>query len=292
MIAIGIVRMAPALSGLVPLIIIVIGAAWERRRQEQRFRSPQKEKLLRPPGHSLAVQLDDLVFRTVYKILASFGLCAMAVAILENSNELSPIVCLGLVVAFAGLFLALRVVMDLRKGWSLRLGLRGEQAVAEALQDVADCGFRAFHDFPAGENWNIDHVLVGPLGVFVLETKARSRRQPRPGQRQPAHTVRVADFSLHFPSGNDSRSIPQAEENAKWLADYLTKMTGENVVVGPIVVLPGWFVENTEPRSGHAQVMNAKYLTNYVRKRERSLENNQVRRIVALLDEKCRDVDF
>jgi hypothetical protein len=88
------------------------------------------------------------------------------------------------------------------------------------------------------------------------------------------------------------KAIPQAERNAKWLAEYLTKKTGERVEAEAMVVLPGWFVEIKQPPSNRTLVMNAKYMAQYLRGKPARLPEAQVRRIIAQLDEKCRDVEF
>jgi len=62
----------------------------------------------------------------------------------------------GLVVAVSFitvcLWFSLRSFHWFTRARDLRLGLRGEQAVAEALNEAAQYGFRAFHDFPAERN--------------------------------------------------------------------------------------------------------------------------------------------
>jgi hypothetical protein len=55
----------------------------------------------------------------------------------------------------------------------LNRGERGELRVAEILDDLRGSGYRAFHDLTGDED-NIDHVVVGPAGVFAIETKFRS----------------------------------------------------------------------------------------------------------------------
>ena len=166
--------------------------------------------------------------------------------------------------------------------------MRGEQSVAETLYEVADCGFRVFHDLPGGENWNIDHVAAGTRGVFLIETKARRRRVSREGQ--PDHIVVYDGKVLSFPSGEDTRAVPQAERNARSLAELLTRKTEESVAAEPLVVVPGWFVE----RKGNfpLKAMNTSYLARYLRGRSDRIQAAQVRRIVAALDEECRDVEF
>ena len=125
---------------------------------------------------------------------------------------------------------------------------------------------------------------VGPQGVFAIETKARMRRWKC--KDQPAHVVRFDEKTLHFPwRGNtkfvDRETIPQAERNARWLANYLTKKTGERVAVEPLVVIPGWWVERLDKPRARQKVMNALYLAGYLRRQPEKLPPPQVRRIIA-----------
>ena len=48
-------------------------------------------------------------------------------------------------------------------------GARGEEAMAGMLARLSD-DWHVFHDFEAGSH-HVDHVLVGPAGVFAVETK-------------------------------------------------------------------------------------------------------------------------
>jgi hypothetical protein len=281
---------------MVPLLVL-FGAFWyDKKRRENRIQAPQTEKLLRPPGYSLSIRLDALADRVINKAFVTCGLCAISGTFLGTAGRLYGIWCgsillLGLAFGFAGGITAVRVFADLRRVRNIRLGLRGEQAVAEALQEVADCGYRVFHDFPGGDDWNIDHIVVGPMGIFLIETKARSRVRTH-GNKQPSHIVNVIGDTLRFPTADNSKAIRQAERNARWLADYLTKKTGEKVEVEALVVLPGWFVKIQDPSRKGPGVMNADYLTKYLRGRSRKVELAQVRRIVAAVDEKCRDIEF
>lgn len=64
-------------------------------------------------------------------------------------------------------------------GWSLSRGLkhverffkgaRGEEKVAQILKSLPD-SYHVFNDFVASRN-HVDHVVVGPAGVFAVETK-------------------------------------------------------------------------------------------------------------------------
>lgn len=51
-----------------------------------------------------------------------------------------------------------------------RTGADGERATAKALRPLVRNGWELFNDIDTGQG-NIDHVLVGPAGVFMLESK-------------------------------------------------------------------------------------------------------------------------
>ena len=286
------------IAAFVPIFALAVAVAIDRIRRKRTEKPPQQEKLLRPPGYSLGVRLDEVHEAIVNHILTACALCAIAGAsALTLGGFLGAhvsalwlsLAALGFAAfALAGARLALRAFRRVKEARNIRLGLRGEQAVAETLYEVADCGFRVFHDLPGGENWNIDHVAAGTRGVFLIETKARHRRVSREGQ--PEHIVVYDGKVLSFPSGKDTRAAPQAERNARWLAELLTKKTGEAVTVEPLLVVPGWYVE----RKGNFPVkaINTSYLARYLRGRNDRIQPAQVRRIVAALDEKCRDVEF
>jgi len=58
------------------------------------------------------------------------------------------------------------------------------------------------------------------------------------------------------------------------------------------VVLPGWFVTMSAKGSFPVRVMNTTFLHGYLQRENEKIEAAQVRRIIAVLDEKCRDMEF
>jgi hypothetical protein len=53
-----------------------------------------------------------------------------------------------------------------------RVGAQGEQIVGKQLDRLEKLGWTIVHDVPVGENGaNIDHVIVGPGGVFTVNSK-------------------------------------------------------------------------------------------------------------------------
>ena len=84
-----------------------------------------------------------------------------------SANAWLALACIGTAVA-AGAYC--RILPRARR---LVRGERGELKVAQALEDLRAAGYQPFHDLRR-EGYNIDHVVVGPAGVFAIETKFRS----------------------------------------------------------------------------------------------------------------------
>jgi hypothetical protein len=296
---------AAALIGfLTPTVVILLGVARDRRIQKQMEQSPQREKLLRPPGHSLSTRLDDLGDRLYMALIIAGFVSAMAATFITATVQVWAggagvvWIALGAVVSVTLLSFSINRILvtfalieDMR---TCPLGLRGEQAVAESLHELAAAGYRVFHDLPGHEicpgeaKWNIDHVLVGPRGVFVVETKARMRRTGN-GRAAP-HEVTINGEKLVYASGSDLEAIPQAKNNARTLARFLTKETGEPVNVDWLVVIPGYFVK--ADKDNYAHVMNATAAARFLPGLPERIEPAQVRRIANAVDKKCRDVEF
>jgi hypothetical protein len=71
-------------------------------------------------------------------------------------------------------------------------GARGEQAVAGVLDELKSEGFRSVHDLDIGRG-NVDHVVAGPTGVFLIETKSvKANLYPKSGRLMTANTDRTA----------------------------------------------------------------------------------------------------
>jgi hypothetical protein len=177
---------------------------------------------------------------------------------------------------------------DELRNW--RFGMRGEQAVAEQLmhQDVVAAGYVAFHDVPGDGPWNIDHVVVGPGGVFVLETKARSRRKAT--RQQEEHEVFFDGRTLEFPWCDDRKAAEQAERNARWVRDFLAGFGPKDLPVQPVIVVPGWYV--TSKGNYAVKAMNATYLVGYLKGAKRLFTPEQLKVVMRRLDERCRVLEF
>jgi hypothetical protein len=185
-----------------------------------------------------------------------------------------------------------RLLRLIDEGRAYRLGLRGELATAEALRDprLAAAGFRVFHDVPGDGKWNVDHIVVGPAGVFVIETKACHRRKKKRFDQRDCDVLFDGQI-LQFPWRVDDKALPQVCDNARWVRKYIGSFCPEDIRVQPLVVVPGWYIKTQGNYS--VKAMNATYLVeDYLLKERRTYTDDQLQGILGRLDERCRTVQF
>ena len=93
------------------------------------------------------------------------------------------------------------------------LGYLGERFVGDCLEPLKRQGWYVLHDMPgeAGERkFNIDHVAVGPGGVWAIETKTRRKGRARPGFEP--HKVFFDGKQLIWPWGEDAYGTGTGEK--------------------------------------------------------------------------------
>src|SRR5688572_1213217 len=98
----------------------------------------------------------------------------MTVLTAPAQTRTTIMVAMALFVAGISVWSGQKLFFLARELWDSRLGFTGERVVGEELNQFLASGFRVFHDVPF-DNFNIDHVLVGPPGVYAVETKARRK---------------------------------------------------------------------------------------------------------------------
>lgn len=267
--------------------------------QRKGVRLPLPFKLLRTPGETLRRKImamdEDMTWKLlVFSLLPLIaGLCVGAAINLIAPNQAVPILG-GAVIGFLLFFLVgcFWMIRFLKSRRSFQLGYLAERAVGEYLDLLRHEGFRVFHDVPAQgvrKPFNLDHVVVGPTGVFLIETKARRKGLARPSFKD--HEVIFDGRKLTWPWGEDSKSIEQAQNEAGWLAEWLNLMTGLVLNVRPVLALPGWFV--VRRGTGAVAVLNEKNLVACISKplQSESLSAEQINLISRQLDARCRDVE-
>jgi hypothetical protein len=113
---------------------------------------------------------------------------------------------------------------------------RAELLVAEQLEELRANDFRCFHDI-VRDGFNIDHVVVGPPGVFAVETKFRNG----------SGEIEFKNGQGIFVGGREEEreSLNQARGNARVVRNLIREKAGLEVFVKPVVVFVGdWKVKN------------------------------------------------
>jgi hypothetical protein len=275
------------------LLLWAFLSALRRFYRGRKYRLPFTGQRLRAPGQSLQRQLDqlneDIIITAVFLFFFPCLLYATYISQLYFSNlEVSLIGAaayggIGFVTVAVGLN---RLRQRLGQRRRIRLGYDGEVAVGQELNQLMREGFFVYHDFPA-DGFNIDHILLGRKGVFVIETKARSK--PTSDNRREDATVEYNGRVLYFPQFKDLQTIPEAERQAAWLSKWIGSAVAEPLSVRAVVALPGWFVKRTSAEG--IPVVNPKQfpsLFQHIQPRELSEES--IIRIAHQLDRQCRDV--
>ncbi len=158
----------------------------------------------------------------------------------------------------------------------LVLGRSGEIAVAEQLTKLIADGYQILHDIPhdpRNENSpNIDHVAIGPGGVFVIETKTRSK-----GDHHEivfdGHQLTIAGHEIN------EGAIGQTLGNARRIAEIIRNQTGRDIRLQPVLVFAGrWFIKDTRKRSQKDSiwVLNDKTLISWIKKQQLTLTPEDV----------------
>jgi hypothetical protein len=305
-------------GGILGVVVVLTWGFRKALRARRRFWSRDKGHLLRPPGHTLAEKHSDhgeAVLRPIFALFMGSGIIGAVLwtfgrawyniqtsdplrarletegwVIFTDTPKFWPTILSllsGLIGGIAAVVWGRYRFLDwLRDEYRLRTGLRGERAVAEEMQPAVRAGYFLFHDIPTNADCNIDHAIVGKGGVFVIETKARSKPESNDGKSMEAI---VDGKRIRFTGGGvESKAMNQAEALANWLSDSLSRSTGTRVDVRPVVALPGWFVRQSEP--SNVLVRNPEYFAKELVDAPQALSPDQITRIAYQLEQWCRDV--
>jgi hypothetical protein len=132
----------------------------------------------------------------------------------------------------SGVGLIERVVSQLLRrptDWdSWRKGLAGEKRVGAELNRLARHGWRVLHSIPLADKVDVDHLLIGPGGVFSMNTKHHHKR-----------AVWVGDDSVKVDHGKPAPYARKSRAEAKRVARVLEDYCGFPVPVEPVLVFVG-----------------------------------------------------
>ncbi|WP_180131282.1 nuclease-related domain-containing protein [Rhodoferax sp. BLA1] len=224
-------------------------------------RSPlDRTPALRVAGQSLDEELDEVRYDHMLSPML-VALFTTIIACLEwfrylTNSPPSPWIYSIFAVVMTG-YAVFKVLRTRKRVQQLKLGRDGERVVAQYLEWFRTSNFFVFHDVPNGDA-NVDHVLIGPQGVFTVETKTHTK--PLRGECKVTvvnGVVRANGFVI------ERNPIVQAKAQAGWLRSFLAE-SQFNVRVWPVVVFPGWFVERFDYQAAGAWVLEVKALSKFI----------------------------
>jgi hypothetical protein len=219
--------------------------------------SPIKDRPLRLPAQSLSEERqsiwDDKLEPTL--LLALFMVVLAAFEWFRHFHAKPPTPVLMTVIAVITVAFAAWKFFRLRpKMKQLRQAIDGEKAVGQFLERLRESGYVVFHDI-VGKGFNIDHVLIGPTGVYTIETKTWSKPADRDARITFNGTTLLAG---KFEPDRDP--ITQAKAQSSWLRSVITESTGRKVRVFPVILFPGWYVDQAPASRNELWILEPKAL--------------------------------
>lgn len=248
------------LEYLLPLIFLFPMAAMGgivlalRSLHDARVQSPF-DAPLREPGQALRYRLDK-AFSSLFLNGALGPIISLAPLVYGMGRMLFVVrqewvewALYGLLSTLLVLAFSLLLVRDYQRIRRLKLGLACELAVGQELERLVRPEahpYYVFHDVPT-DSFTIDHVVVTPHGVFVVETRARALAIGSNGLE--LNSVAVEPERLRFPHWQERRPLHKTRQGVSWLTDWLERRCGVPVPVKGVLVLPGWNVDISEASS-------------------------------------------
>lgn len=203
--------------------------------------------------------------------LLALGAIALVVAAWAFTVGESPTIgIVAILVALSGLGRLVTIPTHV-KAWAI--GAEGEGRTAAALEPLAAEGFRILHDLPIpGSRANIDHVVIGPSGVFVIETKSfGGKLQIRGGDVYVAGRRKTAMLD------EVRREVAVV---ASILADDLERL---GIEVTPLICVHRAELPFFRSKAQDIAILSPKAVVNRLRKAEALMSPSDIERLAARL---------
>lgn len=239
--------------------------------------SPIKNPPPRVAGQSLDEELTRLLDEEVtpWLVVATLMTFLGVLEWLRWAFDVQPHpVMMSISVVLVVAFCLWKVLSYRRRIHALKLGRDGEREVGAMLEELRAEGCVVLHDI-VGDNFNLDHVVLSTHGIFTVETKVVSKPDGKPIIRYDGQKVSVDG------SGDHTAAVDQALAEAAWLRQLSASLTGKTYPIQPVVVFPGWWVENEKaPRQCPAWVLNPKALGKFITSTSETISEAEVRALV------------
>lgn len=242
--------------------------------------SPLQRPPLRQAGQSLQEERDDILNEKIEPVLLT-GLFLIVLAVYEWFGWFfktlhRPWVVTVIAVGYV-LYAAIRVRPFYRLSRQLRLGRDGERIVGQELEKLRTYGYRVYHDFLA-DDFNIDHIVVGPTGIFTVETKAfRKPKDPDAKIGYDGHVVSVPGVTL------TRDPIAQARAESDYVRDWVKDNANRTVPVRAALVFVGWYTQK-QPEGAEVWVLNVPGLLSFIQNEHSELSQDDIAHVCGILE--------
>lgn len=112
--------------------------------------------------------------------------------------------------------------------------------VDRAVAPLAKRGYAVLRDFKA-EQLSIHHLLVGPKGVFTIQTLVNSMASK--SDQMIDATATYDGRTVFFPNKKDHLSIEAAEKSAENLSEWISRTLEAPIAARAIIAVPGWQIK-------------------------------------------------
>ena len=150
-----------------------------------------------------------------------------------------------------------------------RKGKRGEEFIGSILEKLPD-NYTVIHDIetPYG---NVDHIVVGPTGVFVIETKS--------------HHGRITERNGLLLRNNkplEKNFIKQVLDNTFYIKEKIKESVGIEAYVKALLVFTNAYVD-IKREIANVKIINKSFLLKAIKNSRTSLTDEQINSVEELL---------
>jgi hypothetical protein len=141
-----------------------------------------------------------------------------------------------------------------RKALLSRQRFLGKRMVHESLNELVSEKYMIIEDMTL-DGQPLDHVVIGPSGVFLLETQTVMQNRS-PFESGDVFQASFDGRSMLFRRRRINGPLDAVRKKSGKLAEWLFEKVGEEIEIKSILVVPGWRIE----RFGHGMVRVANQL--------------------------------
>jgi hypothetical protein len=252
-------------------------------KKKKKYRSPVEGPLRRLPGQSVRDERDRLLNdQTLDYLIVALGFCSLAAwEWLRRWLQVpfAPEIFTLFAVGMTG-YCAFRIFPLRKEIRNLNQAEKGERRVSELLTQLRRKRYVAFDDLVVDQS-NIDHVVVGPGGIFAIETKAYSVFGNG--------CVGVDELGVLRLSKKPATKDPlrQATRSAANIVKILKDRMRSDFNVTPVLIFPGWTLRGAKAETG-VVVLNDAMITEFFESQPTKLSDEQITNICSHLDQTAR----